>query len=701
KVFKEMPNIPATTVADTAGPLAELDIRTIDPTHPRDIDSPYGENDYTITVRVRAVAHYGGQKGDVPGEMRRTYYVYSDPSLVKGFPIFVGDSGEGNPKTADIDGDGTRELIYPTSGGDLHVIKMTASGPVALEGFPFRTNLDDGLADPAPIPATPVYLNAPAYASKKVDPDIARESIVNAPAIADIDGDGSQEIVISTFPGSVYVIDNKGKLLPGWPKRLPEIPSCPLDPTAPAPTGPCMNTEVRIARGSFASPVLEDLNGDKKLDIIQAAFDGRVYVFDIEGNDIDGWPVEIHYTGSLSKEPQRNRILTTPATGDFNGDGIPDLLVGSNERLGSGGQAGAAYILDGRGSKAPGGAVLPGWPVSMTSFELFPLVAEGIPNSGVIGRFDEKLAGVIHGNATLPLILPSDPGAQTQLTGTPANALPQREDPDSPGEIKKGVAPSSVFGPYSKAATPNTMLPLFSQPSLGDIDQDGTPDVIAAGGSLNLAINLQSQSNTGLQGDHLVAVWSGKTGSMMPGSPFLIEDFSFFNSQAVADLNGDDYPEVITGSAGYFLHAFDGCGREPEGFPKFTGQWIIPTPAVGDLDGDGKLEVAVGTRSGWLYAWHTEGRTDSIIQWESYHHDNRNTGNIETPLDQGGQKMAKTPLVAEMCEVKPVVLDDLMPGGGCNCSAAGAGSSSNRGAAALALAGLSVLVARRRRFVKG
>ncbi|MCK6591036.1 MAG: S8 family serine peptidase, partial [Polyangiaceae bacterium] len=32
KVFKEMPNIPATTVAGTAGPLAELDIRTIDPT---------------------------------------------------------------------------------------------------------------------------------------------------------------------------------------------------------------------------------------------------------------------------------------------------------------------------------------------------------------------------------------------------------------------------------------------------------------------------------------------------------------------------------------------------------------------------------------------------------------------------------------------------------------------------------------------
>jgi MYXO-CTERM domain-containing protein len=700
KVFKEEANVPASTIIGTAGPLAELDIRTINPAHARDVDSPYGENDFTITVRVRALAHYGGQKGDVPGEMRRTYYVYSDPSLAKGFPIFVGDSGEGSPKTADIDGDGGRELLYPTSGGDLHVIKLTANGPVALEGFPFRTNLEDGLVDPAPSPTTPIYLKAPAYASKKVDPDIARESLVNAPAIADLDGDGSQEIVLSTFPGTVYVLDAKGKLLPGWPKRLPEIPSCPLDPTATPPAGPCMNTEVRVARGAFASPVLADLNGDKKLDIIQTAFDGKIYVFDATGADVEGWPVELHYTGTLSEEPNRNRILTTPAVGDFNGDGIPELLVGSNERLGSGGQAGAAYLLDGRGSKAPGGAVLSGWPVSMTSFEIFPMVAEGVPNSGVIGRFDGILASVIHGNATLPLILPSDPGGQTQLTSTPANALPQREDKDEPGKIVKGVAPSSIFGPYTKASTPNTMLPLFSQPSLGDIDQDGTPDVIAAGGSLNLAINLQAQSNTGLQGDHLIAVWSGKTGSMLPGSPFLIEDFSFFNSQAVADLNGDDYPEVITGSAGYFLHAFDGCGREPEGFPKFTGQWIIPTPAVGDLDGDGKLEVAVGTRNGWLYVWHTEGRTDSIIQWESYHHDNRNTGNIETALDQGGQKMAKTPLVAEMCEPAAVDLGNLRPGGGCECSAAGGGdpqSKQSKSAAGLALGAIAVLAARRRR----
>src|SRR5262249_33843790 len=147
--------------------LASIDIRTIDPSHARDADSLEGENDTAITVRVRALAHYGDPIGDVRGELRRTYYVHTDPPLVKGFPIFIGDSGEGSPKMADLDGDGTRELIYPTGGGVLHVYKITDKGPVPLPGFPFYANVEDGLIAPPPTGTTPVYLSAPAYADKR------------------------------------------------------------------------------------------------------------------------------------------------------------------------------------------------------------------------------------------------------------------------------------------------------------------------------------------------------------------------------------------------------------------------------------------------------------------------------------------------------------------------------------------------------
>jgi MYXO-CTERM domain-containing protein len=699
-VKDEVKNVePSMVIGADGTALAAIDVRTIDPKHERDNDSPRGENDTTITVRVRATAHYGGQIGDVRGEMRRTYYVASDPTLVKGFPVYVGESGEGSPKLADLDGDGVRDLIYPTGGGLLHAFKIGPKGPEELPGFPFATAPEDGFVDPPPTAATPVYLGAPAYALGKVDTSVGREPLVNAPAIDDLDGDGQPDIVISTWPGTIYVLDHTGKIMPGWPKRLPNVPSCSPDPSVPK-VSPCMDTETRLARGVFASPVLADMDKDGKLDIIQAAFDGKVYVYRADGSEIAGWPVEVHYTGKLvSDPPKKSRILTTPAVADFNGDGYPELLVGSNERLGSGGQAGALYLLDGRGTNAPA-LTLPNWPVAVTSFELFPLIAEGVPNAGVIGSFEGQLAAVMHGNATLPLILPIDPGKQTKIGETPTGAIPKVDDPNHPGEKQIGVAPSSIFGNLSTAQQPNTMLPLFAQPSLGDLDQDGVPEVITSGGSLNLAISLQSSGSNAAPGDNLLAMWSGKTGAMMPGSPMVLEDFTFFNSQAVADLSGDDYPEVITGSGGYFLHAFDACGREPAGFPKFTGQWIIPTAAVGDIDGDKTLEVITGTRDGWLYAWHTEGTESSIIEWESFHHDNHNSGNLEEKLAQGGKHKAKTPLTEAMCTSKPVTEPPVVieAKGGCNCTVGDERSASQGGLALAGLIGLGAsLFSRRRR----
>lgn len=104
---------------------------------------------------------------------------------------------------------------------------------------------------------------------------------------------------------------------------------------------------------------------------------------------------------------------------------------------------------------------------------------------------------------------------------------------------------------------------------------------------------------------------------------------------------------------------------------------MIATTAVGDVDGDDKLEVVVNSRSGWLYAWHTKGTTDGVITWESFHHDNRNTGNLDVPLDQGKLMGAATPLEldsegkcvqAEEPTPTPATKQDLSPEGGCGCS---------------------------------
>ena len=59
-----------------------------------------------------------------------------------------------------------------------------------------------------------------------------------------------------------------------------------------------------------------------------------------------------------------------------------------------------------------------------------------------------------------------------------------------------------------------------------------------------------SSTYTTTAGQNLLAMWSGKTGKMMLAAPIVLEDFTFFNNQAIVDLDGDGYPEVITGTGG-------------------------------------------------------------------------------------------------------------------------------------------------------
>ncbi len=682
-VFAEVDNVAGPSFPTDDSPLAELDIRGLDLTHERDVDSPLGENDRTITVRIRATAHYGGSLGDVRGELRRAYQIHKDPSLLPGFPIYLGAGGEASPKAADLNGDGVRDLIVATSDGQVRAYDLSGATPALLPGFPVSVKMLDGLDGDA---SRTSYLDAPAYSdpSSVVRTDLAREAIVASPAVADLDGDGKPEIVVTTWSGTIFIFRADGSPLPGWPVRLPNVPSCPLDGSDPG--GPCMDTVTRLARGAFGAPVLEDMDQDGQLDVIQSAFDGKIYIFRADGSLLPGWPVAVHDPRS----PEYNRIFTTPAVGDFNGDGIPDVLTGSNERIGNGSNAGNFYLIDGRGTAAGAEPWFTNWPVTMTSFNLFPVIAEGTTNSPVVADFngDGVPEAIMHGNVSAPLIVPTNPGGQATIGDAPNNAIPDRID-ESTGEPRRGLAPTSVFGPDSKALMPDTMFPLFAQPSLGDLNQDGVPDIVASGGSLSLAQTLLSPQPRGAKAQQLLSMWDGKTGKMLPASPIVLEDFTFFNSQAIVDLTGDGYPEVLTGSAGYFLHAVDACGRSPEGWPKFTGQWILSTPMVADLTGDDRLEVAITTREGWLYVWGTEGTTDGVIQWESFHHDNRNTGNLHTPLEQGKMLGAEKPLELDAegkCVLSETPVGDagvdggeggsasLSPGepagGGCGCTVA-------------------------------
>ncbi|MEO8055730.1 MAG: VCBS repeat-containing protein, partial [Acidobacteriota bacterium] len=89
-------------------------------------------------------------------------------------------------------------------------------------------------------------------------------------------------------------------------------------------------------------------------------------------------------------------------------------------------------------------------------------------------------------------------------------------------------------------------------------------------------------------------------------------------------LDGDGKLEIIIGAdysigTGGRLHAFRPDGTELPGFPVAMDQAMSSSPAIGDIDGDGRPEIVIGTanyflnRQHKLYAFHCDG--SPVLGW--------------------------------------------------------------------------------------
>jgi MYXO-CTERM domain-containing protein len=582
------------------GPLATWDVSnlTINNPVPALGDKAWQPDDvsnvHTVTLRVRATIHSTTNPliDGVKGEARRAIHLHKDPDLLAGWPIFLAASGESSPKIADLDGDGKNELILAESSGFVHALRADGT---ELAGWPVKVELLP-LLDPQSHQGKG-HATAPAFASGKLPSDV-RSPMGSTVAIGDIDGDGKPEVVAATWQGYVWAWHAGGGVVSGFPVELDR------DTEAVA-----IDRRHELEDGFWASPVLADLDQDKVFEIVCAGMDAKLYAWKGTGARVEGFPVTVQDT--TLAPVQRQRIMTTPAAGDFNHDGVPDFVVGTNENVND--QQGRLYIVDGRGTKAPGGAFLPGWPISVVSTRFLPVVAQGLPNSPAIADLDGD---------KVPEVLES--GLASTLKMYNAQGKPY------------GVFLGNNSTKYGAKTDAHNMIEfmMVANPAVADLDDDGTLDLLEGGAGSDVALAFASDASRH-DFEHHMGAWDSKTGKFKNGFPRVIEDWQFFSTPAVADIDNDGRVEVIASSAGYFVHAWNVDGVEPKGWPKFTGMWNMSTPAVGDLDGDGKLEVVQHTRNGWLFAWHTTGTTKGRIDWESFHHDNQNTGNYDTVLDQG------------------------------------------------------------------
>jgi len=298
---------------------------------------PYG---FTVKVVVRS-AHGATATS---GEDRRALYLHHDREMLAGFPKQIGPEGSvvatgravadgaSSPAFADLNGDNRNEMIFGTSDGYVHAI---GPGGNELPGWPVRTATPSFVAQ---------HAASPAYASGEVS-DRVGGAVLGSVAVGDANRDGVPEVFAADLEGNVYGWAAGGNVrfhrhsIPRFSGR--PLPREPFENPRYLSGSPEQN---RIQPGFIASPVLADLDGDGRPEIVAAGMDRHLYAWHTNGIPVSGFPVLVVDQSKIdSIDPvtetinfkdgalQQGPIVDTPAIGDLDGDGKPEIVVGTNE----------------------------------------------------------------------------------------------------------------------------------------------------------------------------------------------------------------------------------------------------------------------------------------------------------------------------------------------------------------------------------
>ena len=150
--------------------------------------------------------------------------------------------------------------------------------------------------------------------------------------------------------------------------------------------------------------------------------------------------------------------------------------------------------------------------------------------------------------------------------------------------------------------------------TLGDFSTRGA--YFAAGPSMSVLAPGEGMSFIAPSWDSTALYVFDKNGQVRPGFPLKTPD-AIWSSAAVGDLDHDGSMEMAFGSNGNKFYVMRANGQEwmdgdangtTNGVFKVLGQaFNFSTPALADLDGDGFPEIIYGSYDGKLYAWKSNG----------------------------------------------------------------------------------------------
>jgi len=383
-------------------------------------------------------------------------------------------------------------------------------------------------------------------------------------------------------------------------------------------TTPCLLWSYEIGGGMpgswpilGASPVVADINGDGKQEIVIGDGGKKIYALNGE-NGTPLWSYEI----------KGSEIVSSPAIGDVNGDGKTEVLVKDCGGHGSGGDR--VYALHGEnGSKI--------WDYELIG-STQGMVVSSSPAIADIDR-DGKPEVVIEGYNFKVYALNGEDGSELWKypgceIGAHGSASPAIGDIDADGKleiiIEEHGSICALNGEDGSILWCYETHCGITSPAIADVDGDGKPEVIFAGGKI-YALNgedgskLWDYGSTGgsyaaiadIDKDRKLEVVFGYCDKVIALNG---EDGSFlwkskrdigYSFPAIADIDGNGELEVIIGSRSYLsspckLFCFNGKDGTKLWHYEI-GESIVSSPAIADVNMDSKLEVVFGSCDGKVY----------------------------------------------------------------------------------------------------
>ncbi len=263
-----------------------------------------------------------------------------DNTAYPNFPTNVGGAVLGPPAVADLNGDGVHEIIVATLNGNLTAFNsatgQSAAGfPVAMAGGSQNpitiANLD---ADPQPeiivTTSTSGHILAFNHDGSVFFQKNVGGQIKSGAVVADVNNDGTKEIIVTGATGYLYIMTLIGNDLP--------------------------NTPINIGQAVDCTPTIARFDGDNYAGIIFGDTNGRLHSVRADGTESPNFPIIMG-----------GNIKISAALGDVDQDGDFDIVIPNDASF---------YVVD---IKRPAQSIE--WPCYMATYNRGGNIYQATPNA--------------------------------------------------------------------------------------------------------------------------------------------------------------------------------------------------------------------------------------------------------------------------------------------------------------------------------